>query len=244
MSNYSQFSYDSYGRNTKIVETVSGSVTDTRQAVWCIDDKRLTKPCEERDASGTLVKKFFSFGQMNSSSKLFTALDHLESVREMTDNSGVLQAQYKPDPFGRIEKILESTASDFQYAGYYQHGRSGLDLALLRQYSPFQARWISRDPIGELEGANLFCYVSNHPTMLTDPTGLGDFCKPCNADDNLPVPDNVPTRFVLCQLKCTCESQTARYKCEEWLMYGKKFCIIYAGGVYGACMTRCLIFGP
>ncbi|MBX3074687.1 hypothetical protein KF913_12230 [Candidatus Obscuribacterales bacterium] len=33
-NNFSQLSYDGIGRNTKIVETVSGLVTSTRQFVW------------------------------------------------------------------------------------------------------------------------------------------------------------------------------------------------------------------
>ena len=35
--NNSQFTYDGFGRNVEIVETVSGSVTSTKQMVWASD---------------------------------------------------------------------------------------------------------------------------------------------------------------------------------------------------------------
>lgn len=34
------------------------------------------------------------------------------------------------------------------------------------------ARWMSRDPIGEAAGSNLYSYVLNNPISLTDPLGL------------------------------------------------------------------------
>ncbi len=118
-NNFSTFVYDGYGRNVSIVETTSGSVTSTKQFVWSGGNSAK----EERDATGALTKKFFSTGQMNSASKYFYLPDHLASVREMTDNSGVAQCQYAFDPFGRVTKISEAVASDFGYAGYYLHLR-------------------------------------------------------------------------------------------------------------------------
>ncbi len=89
---------------------------------------RRFKPSEERDASGALTKKFFEKGQLNSATKYFYDPDQIDSVREMTDNSGVVQARYSFDPFGRIPKITEAVASDFGYADYYVHSRSGLNM--------------------------------------------------------------------------------------------------------------------
>ena len=34
MATIGQFTYDGFGRNVEIVETVSGSVTSTKQFVW------------------------------------------------------------------------------------------------------------------------------------------------------------------------------------------------------------------
>ncbi len=61
---------------------------------------------------------------------------------------------------------------DFSYTGHYYHSRSGLYLTLYRVYNPSLGRWLSRDPIGEQGGLNLYNYVDNNPLRLSDPLGL------------------------------------------------------------------------
>jgi RHS repeat-associated protein len=175
VNNFTSFSFDGYGRNTKIVETTSGSVTSTKQFVWCSDDDELYRSCEERDAAGALSKRFLSQGETDGATKYFytrkqTGLDAnkasmpivpeaelikaflpsaVGSIAEMTDLSGAVQAQYKYDCFGAATKVQGLQESDFQYAGYYIHQRSGLLITLRRGYSVKLGRWISRDPLGE-----------------------------------------------------------------------------------------------
>jgi len=40
-----------------------------------------------------------------------------------------------------------------------------------RWYVPMQARWLTRDPLGMVDGPNLFAYVSDNPVNATDPMG-------------------------------------------------------------------------
>jgi RHS repeat-associated protein len=61
----------------------------------------------------------------------------------------VIQEQLVYDPYGRPTIIQGSLSPDFQYAGYYFHAPSGLNLTLARPYSSSLGRWLSRDPIGE-----------------------------------------------------------------------------------------------
>lgn len=101
--------------------------------------------------------------------------DHLGSVREMTDSSGNIQARYDYDPYGRATAIINTIPSDFQYAGYYEHAPSGLNLTQYRAYDPITARWLSRDPLPDAErsqGPNLYGYVGNDPVAFRDPLGL------------------------------------------------------------------------
>jgi RHS repeat-associated protein len=165
-NNFTDFVYDGLGRCVKIVETTAGSVTSTKQFVWCA-----ARRCEERDGSGTLTKQFFAQGQKNGSSSYFYAPDHLGSVREMTDASGTIQAQYRYSPYGERTVISETVASDFAFTGHYLHARSGLALTLLRAYNATFGRFINRDPVAERGGINLFGYVSNSPTGSIDVFG-------------------------------------------------------------------------
>ncbi|HEY9684987.1 MAG TPA: RHS repeat-associated core domain-containing protein [Oculatellaceae cyanobacterium] len=89
----------------------------------------------------------------------------------MTTSSSVVAAQYGFDPYGRRAKLQGAQESDFQYASYYFHTNSGLNLTVSRAYNPTLGRWINRDPIGENGGLNLYGYVANEPIGNTDPDG-------------------------------------------------------------------------
>lgn len=142
-------------------------MTATKQFVLLSLDK-----AEERNGSGTVNTRFYAEGQMILTTKYFYSIDHLASVREMTDGTGVIRAQYDYDLNGRVISLQQSTASDFQFAGNYNHSRSGLGLASFRGYSSALGRFINRDPSGEQVGSNLFAYTDNQFVSDTDPSGL------------------------------------------------------------------------
>jgi RHS repeat-associated protein len=52
------------------------------------------------------------------------------------------------------------------------HAQSGLYLTKYRFYDPQTGRWLSRDPIGEEGGFNLYGYVVGDPVNWIDPEGL------------------------------------------------------------------------
>jgi len=127
---------------------------------------------DERDAGGSVARRFFDLGQTISGTSYFYAKNYLDSVSEMTDGSGVLQVQYTYDPYGRGRKLQGSLDADFQYAGHYMHQPSALNLAVFRAYCSRVGRWISRDLLEEDGGLNLYSYSKNSPIVLTDFLGL------------------------------------------------------------------------
>lgn len=107
----------------------------------------------------------------NSVPHLYTR-EHFGSIREMTDSSGNIVAQYAYDPYGR-QTLIAGTGpqSDFGYNGTYVHQRSGLLMMGARFYNPTIGRFLNRDPIEESGGVNLFEYAGNDPINRFDPTG-------------------------------------------------------------------------
>ena len=118
-----------------------------------------------------------------STANYFYTLDHLGSIREVTNSSAAVQTRYDYDPYGRKTVTHVSSPSsvdaDFGYTGHYYHAPSSLSLTLYRAYDPDTARWLSRDPIGERGGLNLYGYCRNKPVNRIDPLGLEDQCTDC-----------------------------------------------------------------
>ncbi len=98
--------------------------------------------------------------------------DELGSVRELTDSTGAVRARYDYDPYGKRTKLSGDLDAQFDYTGFYYHAPSEMNLALYRAYDWLTGRWLSRDPIAEAGGINLYGYVSNNPTNRRDLFGL------------------------------------------------------------------------
>ena len=166
-TNRSEFTYDGNGRRTGVIEKQNGTAVSTNRFLWCG-----TELCEERDATGaTVSKRFFGQGEQISGTKYYFTGDHLGSIRELTDTSGNVVSRYDYDPFGRRTKISGGTEADFGFTGHYIHPDSGHHLALYRGYDADTGRWLSRDPIGEAGGINLYQYCYSDPINHIDPDG-------------------------------------------------------------------------
>jgi RHS repeat-associated protein len=71
--------------------------------------------------------------------------DHLGSIRELTDNTGTIQARYSYDPFGRPTQLLTGDLdADFGFAGMLWSSELSLNLTWFRAYDPNLGRWLSR----------------------------------------------------------------------------------------------------
>lgn len=88
------------------------------------------------------------------------------------DDSADVVARYVYGSFGEATRVQGSVDADFQFAGYYSHGRSGLNLMQFRAYNAQLGRFLNRDPIEENVGTNLFRYATNDPVNFIDLLGL------------------------------------------------------------------------
>jgi RHS repeat-associated protein len=168
--NNSQFAFDAAGRRAAIVELRNNSVTSNKQFVYEGANIR-----EERDGSGAITKQYSPLGVRIASSNYFYEFDHLGNIVGLVDNTGSEVTSISYDLWGRPTVLFGSIIPDFGFAGMYLHQPSGLNLTLFRAYSSGLGRWLSRDPIGETGGTNLYGYVNNNPMAFIDPSGLRTF---------------------------------------------------------------------
>jgi len=173
----SEFSYDGANRCVRIVEKTNGVVSADTWFLWCG-----SVLCEARSGGGAAVtRRLFPQGEIISgpggNTNLFYTRDHLGSVREATDSGGVLQSRFDYDPYGQQVTLATGTTPSFAFAGQFQHAPSGINLTLYRGFDPHTGRWLSRDPLGEAVGLNMYDYVYGDPLNLIDPNGA----HPCLA---------------------------------------------------------------
>jgi len=190
-TNRSEFSYDGLGRRLRIVEKTNGVVQSENYYLWCG-----TKICEMRDASGaTVLRRLFPQGESligaNGSTNFFYTRDHLGSVREAVGANGLLATRYNYDPYGQKSVVQENVQTTFDFAGDFIHQKSGLYLTWFRPFDSITGRWLSRDPLGETTGVNLYSYVDNSPLRYIDPYGLCDNSNG-NGDNSNPTPQVPP----------------------------------------------------
>jgi RHS repeat-associated protein len=166
-----EIEYDGLGRRVHLTEKENGSVASEKRFLWCGNEL-----CEERAASGRTVKRFFGQGEervnAGATGLYFYTRDHVGSVREMTDSSGTVRARYDYMPWGSRVKTEGDLDCDFGFTGFYFHDPSGLNFSRTRAYDSVAAKWLSRDPIGQRGGPNLYGYVGNAPINYYDSLGL------------------------------------------------------------------------
>ena len=98
-----------------------------------------------------MTREYFAEGEFVNGSPgqtYYYGPDQIGSVRRVFASTASAPA-YSYDPYGNA---LQGTAplTDFNYAGMFYNADSGLYLTQYRAYDPVSGRWLSRDPIGEI----------------------------------------------------------------------------------------------
>ena len=162
--NGSTFRYDGLGRRLSI-RNIQG--VETRY-LWCGD-----RICQSRNSSDGVINRYFVEGIVPPGSLGFVyGVDQLGTVRDQIPLQGSGAAAFDYDPYGKLTAQSGSSVSEMSYAGLFYDANSGLYLANYRAYDPQSARWVSKDPIRENGGLNVYSYVGGNPLSLVDPLGL------------------------------------------------------------------------
>ncbi|MBI1319877.1 MAG: hypothetical protein GC168_13185 [Candidatus Hydrogenedens sp.] len=101
----------------------------------------------------------------------YYAHDHLGSPRGIYSQTQAVIATQEYTPYG----TQYATAGPVQSIGFTGHmwdADTQTYYAPFRFYSPGNARWLSRDPLGMVDGPNVYGYVRGNPIRRVDPLGL------------------------------------------------------------------------
>ncbi|WGS86967.1 RHS repeat-associated core domain-containing protein [Methylomonas sp. UP202] len=173
-----QFAYDGLDRRISITSSNGVMAPSVMRYLWCGDTL-----CQARSATDSVARRYYPEGEVRTAGnvRLYYARDHLGSVRDVQlMNTGATVASFDYDAYGKPIQSMARITPDFLYAGMFNIQGVGLHLTNYRAYDPNVGRWVSRDPIAENGGVNLYTYVRNNPLRWTDPLGL----KPGDAFDH------------------------------------------------------------
>jgi RHS repeat-associated protein len=94
--------------------------------------------------------------------------------------NGIISAKYEYGPFGEVFCSVGDMAkvNPFGFSTKYTDNETDLLYYGYRYYSPALGRWLSRDPIEERGGLNLYGFVGNDPVNKWDRLGLQGIILP------------------------------------------------------------------
>ncbi len=98
--------------------------------------------------------------------------DHLGSSHVLVGNNGGLIQREEYRPYGETS-FGSFGKKRYRFTGKERDEESGLYYVSARYYAPWMCRWTAADPIGTVDGTNLYVYVRGSPLCLTDPSGTG-----------------------------------------------------------------------
>ena len=108
----------------------------------------------------------------------FPCFDGNGNVMGLVNTSnGSVVATYEYSPFGECIEADAAmvSANPWRFSTKCTDGESGLLYYGYRFYEPGTGRWLSRDPVGETGGKDLYGFVRNSPVSLVDTDGRGLF---------------------------------------------------------------------
>jgi len=189
----SDFGYDGLGRRRTATDfTWQGGWAETNQTRYLYDGLQIIQERDSNnvpritytrglDFSGTLAGAGGIGGLLGRSQAATNGWQHYYyhadgsgNVTALFDGQATMQARYLYGPFGRLVAQWGPLAgvNAMQFSSMPAHAASGLSLYPFRAYDPGFQRWLTRDPIAEAGGVNLYGFVGNTPPGRADPLGL------------------------------------------------------------------------
>ena len=105
--------------------------------------------------------------------------DSMGNVSQLTDATGAVVASYRYSAYGELLEASGIAADEckLRFSTKYLDAETGLYWYGYRYYSPKLGRWLTRDPLGEAGGINLYGAFGGNPGNSVDPWGLWDWLE-------------------------------------------------------------------
>ena len=155
-----------------------------------IYDEEWNVLCDIDASTGAVVNKYIHgpatdevLAQIGPSQSYFLCRNHLGSTTALIEAAtGTVAQRFTYDEYGGFQvrdsagaATASPPAARYLFTGREYDHVTGLGNHRHRFYSPALGRWLSRDPIEEDGGINLYGYVGNRPLYAVDPLGLVDW---------------------------------------------------------------------
>jgi RHS repeat-associated protein len=150
--------------------------------------------------------------------QFYIAPDHLGAPHQITDATGAVAWQWKPDPFGNGDPV-GAFAYKLRFPGQFFDQATRLHYNYFRDYDPRLGRYIESDPMGLAGGINTYAYARNAPTMNVDPSGL-DSSQPTGTQANICLAEGTCTdHYVACTESIGNAGFSSGFSCGSCLRY-------------------------
>lgn len=138
---------------------------------------------QERDSTNALLREYAwsrqkaggigSLLNLRYSGRDYSFLyDGKGNVASALNDTQLPAAAYAYDEFGSLVAASENISQPFGFSTKPYNRFTGFSDFGFRFYSVAHGRWLSRDPLGELGGINLYGFSRNSPVNFVDPLGL------------------------------------------------------------------------
>ncbi|CAG0934100.1 partial tRNA nuclease WapA, partial [Thermoflexales bacterium] len=173
-----QYAYN--GAGTRLAQIVDGATTR-----YVVDVSGYLPQVVEEHATGSVTRYLYGNGLIGfekNGARSYQHGDALGSVRQTTNEAGVVQQANDYDPFGNVIRTVGLPSSSFGYAREQYDVASGLIFLRARYYDPASGRFLNRDTYPAYASVpqtlHRYVYVKNSPINHTDPAGLCPWYDP------------------------------------------------------------------
>jgi RHS repeat-associated protein len=182
------YNYDGLGKRRVRITDYNGV---NPQTTWWRWDLGWSPLCEYADPNlGWEIEGFAQFNVYNglmhplaeaavsgspaNAAYSYLALDHLSSTRAVYNQAKTATASLEFYPYGETFAAT-GALPDARFTAKSYDPETGLYYFPYRYYSPTASRWIGRDPLGMVDGPNVYGYVRGNPILHLDNYGLSIF---------------------------------------------------------------------